>query len=166
MEKKTLIILVGNIGCGKSTMTKYYVDKGYVAIARDQLRYAIGGGKYIFDYEYEPIIWKTELYMFRKFVELGENIVIDEVGLNKLMRGRYIPYAKENGYWIRVIQFPKFTMKESVDRRLRNPHGQFDRKEWNGIWKKFNKCYERPNRDEGIDEIIKLRKKQLNGEES
>jgi predicted kinase len=163
MERRQLIILVGNIGSGKSTIANHYVDKGYVAIARDQLRYAIGDGKYIFDYEYEPIIWSTELFMFKRFLDLGVNVIVDEIGLTKFLRKRYIIPAKRRGYWIRVIEFPKLNMKESVDRRLNNPHGQPDRKKWNDVWKKFHKCYEKPTKDEGIDEIIKLRKKQLNG---
>ena len=62
---KNLIILVGNIGSGKSTYAKKYQKKGYIVIARDQLRYAIGGGEYIFNTKYEPLIWKTEYYLFK-----------------------------------------------------------------------------------------------------
>ena len=160
MSKK-LIIIIGNIGSGKSTYTERYQKKDYVIIARDSFRYGLGGGKYVFNYEYEPIVWKTELYMFRKFVEAGVNIVIDEVGLSKNMRKRYIPYAKKNGYKIIAIEMPRFSMDEAVSRRMTNPHGQSDIKLWEQVWTKFNSMYEVPSKDEGIDEIIKVKKEEV-----
>lgn len=153
---KKLIIMVGNIGSGKSTLTKKYQKEGYVIIARDQLRYAIGGGDYVFNLDYEPIIWNTELYMVDNFIDLEANILVDEVGITKAMRARYITPAKDKGYKITVIVMPILSKKESVNRRLQNPHGQYDRKLWNGIWEKFNKLYELPSKEEGIDEIIHL----------
>ena len=87
---KKLIILVGNIGSGKSTITKTYVDKGYIVIARDALRYNIGAGKYIFDPELEPAIWNSELDMLKHFMRTKANIIVDEVSLNAIMRSRYI----------------------------------------------------------------------------
>lgn len=53
---KKLIILIGNIGCGKSTLAKKLVKKGYCIISRDSFRYMIGAGNYIFDLKYEPAV--------------------------------------------------------------------------------------------------------------
>jgi len=161
MDSRHLIILVGNIGTGKTTLVKKYQKKGYVVIARDQLRYTIGNGEYIFNHNYEPIIWDSELYMFERFIELGVDVIIDEVGLNKKMRNRYISKAKYYNYFITVIVFPKLTMKESVDRRLNNPHGQPDRNLWERVWKNFDEIYEEPTKDEGIDEIIRLKREDV-----
>lgn len=154
---KKLILLIGNIGTGKSTVAKKYQEKGYVIIARDQLRYGIGLGNYIFNYDYEPVIWRTELYMSREFAELGIDILVDEVGLSKAMRKRYLRYAKELDYQVTALVMPRLSMKESVRRRLLDPHGQPDRKLWEGVWKKFDKIYEEPSKKEGIDEIIYLK---------
>lgn len=161
MKKKHLIILIGNIGSGKSTYCKKYQEQGYIVIARDQLRYGIGNGKYVFNYKYEPVIWSTELYMFRKFIELEENIVVDEVGMSKNMRQRYIPYAKENGYTITALELPRLSMGESVTRRMINPHGQPNVELWKQVWTKFEAIYEPPTKEEGFDKIIKLEKKDV-----
>jgi len=154
---KELVILVGNIGSGKSTICKDYQKKGYVVIARDQLRYAIGGGTYVFNLKYEPIVWKTELDMLESFMELDINIIVDEVGVSKAMRLRYIKPAKELGYKVRCLLLPSLTMKKAVDRRMVNPHGQYNRKLWEEVWIKFNRIYEEPSFKEGFDDIIKIR---------
>ncbi len=155
-KKKEVIILVGNIGTGKSTLAKKYVEKGYVAIARDQLRYAIGDGTYIFNYDYESIIWKTELYLYKKFVDLGINIIVDEVGLTKQMRKRYISYADKEGYKILVIILKNLGKNECVNRRMKNPHGQFNKKLWEDIYDSFDGIYEEPELNEGIYHIFRF----------
>lgn len=151
--KKELIILVGNIGTGKSTYAKRYQKKGYIIIARDQLRYAIGGGQYIFNREYEPVIWKTELYMFKKFVDLDKNIVVDEVGINPIIRKRYIKYAKKRGYKIIAVVMPYLTREKAVARRMKDPHGQPSKKLWRMVWEKFEMGYEPPSKEEGFNQI-------------
>lgn len=154
---KELIILVGNIGSGKSTLAKRYVKKGYIVVSRDSFRYGIGGGKYIFNLKYEPIIWKIEKYTFQKFIDLGINVLVDEVGINEKLRHRYIPYAKSAGYKIVAIELPRLTMKESVDRRMIDPHGQYNRKLWEQVWSKFDMMYESPSKKEGIDKIKRIK---------
>lgn len=157
-KSKNLIILIGNIGSGKSTYTKKYQKKGYVVIARDQLRYAIGGGQYVYKRKYESIIWEADFYMFANFLDMGVDIVLDEININKKMRMQYIVYAKEKGYKITAIEMPKFSKTESVARRMTNPHGQPNKKLWNSVWSKFDKMYEKPTKQEGIHKIIKVKK--------
>ena len=157
MAKKELIILVGNIGCGKSTIARNYIDKGYIAIARDYIRYAIGEGKYIFNADYESIIWKTEQYMLRNFINLNVNIVVDEVGVSKQMRKNYIKLGKENNYNIIAVVLPRLSMEKAVNRRMNDPHGCFDKEVWQGVWRKFDNKYQEPTYEEGFGVIIKLK---------
>ena len=71
------------------------------------------------------------------------------------MRKRYILYAKKYNYKIIAIEFSRLSMKESVNRRMKNPHQQDDRELWESVWKKFDKIYESPRKDEEIDIIIR-----------
>ncbi|MBN1467701.1 MAG: AAA family ATPase [Fusobacteriaceae bacterium] len=155
---KKLIILIGNIGSGKTTFIKSQrlVKKGYVVIARDRLRYAIGGGDYIFNVDYEPIIWQTALELFEKFLKLGVKIVVDEVGITKLIRKRYIFLAKKYKYKTIGIEMPRFSKRKSVNHRMKNPHGQFDRRLWERVWDKFNKVYEKPTKSESFSQLFRL----------
>jgi len=157
-HNKKLVVLVGNIGSGKSTLARTYTAKGCVIVARDALRYNIGGGEYIFDLKLEQAIWSTEFDMVENFMKTYVNIIIDEVGLTRAMRERYINLAHKYKYGTTALVLPEISMKESVDRRMKSPHGQPNRKLWEGIYKKFDSQYESPVSDEGFDSIIKLKR--------
>ena len=157
-HNKKLIVLVGNIGSGKTTLARKYAKKGYIIIARDALRYAIGGGDYIFDLKLEPAIWSSEKNIVENFMNTDVNIVIDEIGITKTMREPYISLAYKYSYSITALVLPQASMKESVDRRLKDPHGQPDRELWEGIYKKFESQCELPMYSEGFNRIIKLKR--------
>ena len=154
--KHEIITLVGNIGTGKSTLAREYAKDGYVIISRDGLRYMIGGGEYIFDFDLEPIIWSSEIAIIREFMKRDIFIVIDGVGISKIMRKEYLKLAKEYYYKTVAIVMPKISRKEAVDRRMQSPHGQPDRKLWESVYDKFDKFLEIPTKEEGYDEVIKL----------
>jgi predicted kinase len=155
---KELVILVANIGEGKTTLAKQYQKKGYIVISKDGLRYSIGSGNYVYKYEYEPIIWEIEEHMIEAFMELGVNIVVDSICVSKRIRSRYITLAKYNNYRVKCHILPKLSMKEAVDRRMKDPHQQNDRNVWKRVWRRFNKVYEEPKKSEGINKIIKEKK--------
>ena len=156
-KRPEVVILTGNIGTGKSTLTKKYAKKGYIVIARDLLRYAIGNGKYIFNPKYEPALWRTEYQMLIAFLDTGANIIIDEVGISKSMRFRYLAIIYPE-YKITCIEMPRLSKKVAVNRRMKNPHQQADRKLWESIWDKFDKLYEKPTKEECFDKIIRRKK--------
>jgi len=160
-KKPEIVILVGNIGSGKSTLIKKIILKGFshINISRDDLRYMIGAGKYRFDAKLESAIWKSELNIIVNFMKLQENIIIDGVGVYKKLRERYIKLAKEYNYSVTVIEMPRLSKKICVDRRMKNSHQQGSKKLWESIWDKFNDLYEEPTKKEGINKIIKVKEK-------
>jgi len=153
---KELIILIGNIGSGKSTTVKELVKNGYIAISRDSFRYMIGGGKYLFNPKFESLIYSMNLYSIRKCLQAGLDVIVDETNVSKDMRKRYIELGKEYDYDVTALVMPRLTMKEAVDRRMNEPHGQPDRKTWEGIWKGFEDKYCAPTIEEGFHDIINL----------
>ncbi len=101
--KPKLIIMAGNIGTGKSTLTKKYVEQGYVVASKDMLRYTIGNGKY------EDIIWGTDLSMVYNFMKLKVNIVVDGCAITKDIRESYIRYGQLFNYEIIAVELPKLS---------------------------------------------------------
>jgi len=157
MNKPILLIMVGNIGSGKSTLAKEYVKKGYIIISRDALRYMIGGGSYKFDIKLEPFIKESAVSILTTFLKSGVNLIYDETNVSKSLRKQTIKLAKNYGYKVIAVTLPKLSKQQSVDRRMTNPHGQFDRNIWNTVWENFNNLYEIPEKSEGIDKILRIK---------
>lgn len=153
---KEIQILVGNIGAGKSTFCKQKVKEGYVILSKDDIRYSIGAGDYIFNLEYEPIIHSIAMSMAINFMAIGVNVIIDETNMDKASRYHYLHFATTYGYKKTAIVFKKLSMKESVRRRLQSNHGKTAKAVWEEVWKRKNSAYERPNKKEGFDKILKL----------
>lgn len=153
-----LYVMVGNIGSGKTTLVKKILAKSpeIVVIARDALRYMIGGGKYIFNPELESAIFSSATDIIKRFMDLGVDILVDEVNVSQEYRKDYLDLAKQYGYESVAVVMPELDKKVSVDRRMQDPHGQDDRILWEGVWDKFDAIYEKPTEKEGFDKISEV----------
>jgi len=151
---KKLTILVGNIGSGKSTKARELVKQGYRVVSRDAVRYMMGAGSYVFDTTLEPTIKRSIHALLEEFLKDDVDIVYDEVNVSKEMREPIIRLAKKYNYEITAIVIPSNDRELCINRRLNDPHGEFDRGDWEYVWETFNDMYERPTLDEGIN-IIK-----------
>jgi predicted kinase len=157
MKKNKIILFVGNIGSGKTTCIRQLMQKHFkqfVVVSRDDLRYMIGGGRYKFDVKLESAIYSSELKIISNFMRLKQNIIVDEVGINRKMRKRYIRLAKKYNYDVIVMQMPLLDKEVCVMRRMIAPHDCPDKKIWETVWEKFNKQYQAPSLKEGIKKII------------
>ena len=152
---KTLILLVGNIGSGKSTEAEKWANIGYRVISRDAVRYMMGAGTYVFDTSLEPTIKRSTQALLEEFLKDEVNIVYDEVNVSKKLREPTIKLAKKHGYEVMVVVMPKIDKDMSVNRRLNNNHGDTTRSEWEYVWNMFNEMYEEPTMDEGVNIIAK-----------
>ena len=156
MIEKHLILLIGNIASGKSTLSKEYAEKGYVVVSRDAIRYMVGAGEYVFNPDLEPVIKTGTQALLEKFLEDELCIVYDEVNVCESLRQPTIELAKKYGYTITAVVLPRISKKKSVNRRVKDPHGTDDRDVWNTVWTNFNLMFQFPTLAEGIDEIIEL----------
>lgn len=148
-----IVILVGNIGSGKTTLCKKLVKEEYLIISRDAFRYMIGNGEYIFDLKTEKSIKQLAVAATEIFMKNHLNIVIDETNMSKESREEYIKLANKYNYYKIAYIMPTYSMTKSVNRRLKNPHGNFGRKVWQEVWKRFHNNYCRPELAEGFNLI-------------
>jgi len=152
---KTVVVMVGNIGSGKSTYTKKLQKQGYIVVSRDALRYSIGAGEYVFNLDFEPTIRNISLYMYEKFLQLGESIVFDETNMSIESRENILTLAKKYGYQTIAYVTPKIDKETSIKRRLKDNHGNNSKKVWEEVWERFNIAYEEPSWEEGFGAVIK-----------
>ena len=155
-KKPEIVIMVGNIGSGKSTLVGKYVEKGYLCVSRDALRYMVGAGKYIYNpIKIEESIFACEGKILRCLMLRRFNIVVDEVGVSKKFRYGYLQLARQYGYNAVAHVMRRLPKEICVERRMNNNHGDTSKEVWNRVWEKFNASYEEPSKTEGFTKIKK-----------
>lgn len=156
-EKRQLIILIGNIGSGKSTLCQKYSEKGFQIVCRDTLRSMLGGlNGYVFSPETEKAIDSACVKLIDRILSARKsNLVIDETNMTKKTRQRYIRLAKFYGYEAVAHETFSFTRAECVANRTKDALRGYTPELWGEVWDKFNKSYEVPTFDEGFDMLIK-----------
>ena len=152
-----LILLVGNIGSGKSTYAKRLVkEKNCFSVSRDAIRYMLNAGDYIFDREKESIVHNLTVRCLASLLAEGVDIVLDETNMNRKIRKHYIEFASEYDYECEAHVMPIISKEESVRRRMGDNHGTYSKEKWEEIWEMFDSRYVEPTEDEGLERIIKL----------
>jgi len=151
-RKPEIIIMVGNIGAGKSTLVKQFVELGYRVVSKDAIRYMLGGGEYIFDVALERQVDTIAKSALIELTYAGYNVIVDETNTTSLERKDYLHYIRGD-YEKTALVFPKISKEESVKRRLQSNHGNTSKEVWEQVWEDKNSSYQVPTKKEGFDTI-------------
>lgn len=150
---KTLYILIGTIGSGKSFWSKNYVEKNSntVIVCRDNLREMIYG-KYLFLPEKESFIKEITINCVKTALENNFDVIIDETNLTREKREKFIDFVKEKTnikFNYRYIYF--YPLENAVDKRMESNSRGYTREKWQEVFDQMNKIIELP----GVEEINK-----------
>lgn len=134
---KTLILLVGPAGSGKTTLAKKYEAKGFLRINQDEQG-------------------KDHLRLFSEALSAEKNIVVDRMNFNKVQRDRYLVPAKAKGYsiLIKVLHESEETCFDRCEDRKDHPTIKNTQDAVQAIKMFFSK-YERVTDDEA-DVVIRI----------
>lgn len=141
-KKQEMIIMVGRQGSGKTEFSKELSKKlkDYVHINQDICK------------------TKAKCYkMTEDSLKQGKNVIIDSTNPDKKTRAEYIKIGKKYNTHIRVfiMDIPELLAKHLNNYRVQVSKGEVDRIP-EVAYRIFNKKYEEPSKDEGIDEIEKV----------
>lgn len=173
-EYVDLTILVGNIGCGKSSYAQGKVklakkmNAKVVVVNMDSIQQMIGGGLYDqYDREKKDIYWATEEKIINESLQRGFSVIVDRTNMDKKRRKRFIDMGKK--YWwvkIRCLDWGEGSSGD-LKRRIADPRG-IDPNRWSNIWKNMRVSYDQPTKEEGFHFITKPKEnivKFIKGEE-
>ena len=147
-----LILLVGNVGCGKSFLAKRLTKRGAIAINNDALLQTFHGGEYTYDSNLKEFYHECEREIFSNALMTGRSIVVDRTNMDKKSRQRFIePSQKYPDLEVVVFDFGPGT-DISLQRRLNSPKEQ-TAKTWTSVHKMLKSKYEKPSFDEDIHRI-------------
>lgn len=152
---RELVLVCGIPGCGKTTVAKELVDKGYVRLCRDEVK----GGKGSMD-DLLPLLTNA--------LQEGKSVVMDNTFMTTAIRKPFIGLAMSAGVPVRCIELTT-TLEEAqfnaVQRMIRiagkllEPNEIKTHKSPNifppAIQFSFRKNYEPPNELEGFSSIEK-----------
>ena len=130
--EKTLVIMIGIQGSGKSTFYHKFLKDDFVRVNLDTLRTR-----------------HREKLLIEECVEKGKSFAVDNTNPTRLDRERYIPLAKAAGYRI-VGYFMQSKIRECIKR---NNKRQGKEKVPEGAIVSTSNKLEMPSYDEGFDEL-------------
>lgn len=142
-------MLVGNIAGGKTTFRKKYCQDMYL-VSRDEWRYKLSQGAYIFDMNLEPYITKCIEAEFLAAIAAGLDIVIDETNMTKRDRSWYIDLIPDDCTMSCTVM-PDRGEDSHVKARLKDNHGNNTEETWRSIYRKKQEQYQEPTIQEGFD---------------
>lgn len=150
------IMLVGIPACGKSTLSKEYLENGYKILSSDQIRIELAGNEDVFKLEKQELneingkvfeyIRKTAYETLKK----GTSVVIDATNLGRKKRKNFVSYVRRIKCNKKCILF--ITPKDICIERNRKREGVA--KVPDDAMKKMLCNFECPNYWEGWDEIV------------
>jgi len=155
MNKPKVILLVGHPLCGKSSYIKQNLKKTKV-VSRDEIVLDIYGGN---DYNLafsevdQKEVDRELVKRLQEFSLLNEDVIIDMTNMTKKRRRKTLQYFT-NHRKIAIV-FPNLNEDEIVRRNQFRLITEKKSIPFNVI-KNMILTYEKPNYDEGFDEIISL----------
>ena len=143
-----LIILTGNIGCGKSTKALEFAKQGYVIVNDDAISTMIGGGDYnLYDKSKKHLYKCIELYCIELGLDTNRNVVADIPNMKSSSRARFIEIGKKYNAEIISYDWGRGTLKDLFRRQEESrgyPH-------WSEAFFRKEQEYEEPTLEEGFN---------------
>lgn len=147
--------MVGNIGTGKSTISRKLMNLyGSTIVNMDSLQASLSCGEYgRYDNDKKSIYGAVEEVAIEQSLASGISVCIDRTNMDTKRRQRYISIAKNYTDEIRCYDFGAGAPK-SLRRRV-NDSRTVDLMTWQSVHDFMEKSYQQPALSEGFLEIIK-----------
>ncbi len=147
-----LIIMVGNIGCGKSFLASKLAKKGSVVVNMDTIQQSLAGGEYgLYDFHKKKVYHAVELTAIETALDQGFDVVVDRTNIGKKIREKYIALGKK--YTDKIICYDYGPGEHfELERRLDSARG-VPNYQWLEVFETMRKRYEEPTSAEGFSNI-------------
>jgi len=157
---------IGNVGEGKSTWArdKAYKDFTTLIISRDSLREMVFG-QYGFKNEVEPLVRDMSFCNAAIALRQDYDVILDETFLSRDKRieamTRINVLLTENNYLgnVRFVYIFFGSSKNGLEKRMKDPRN-VPPERWIEIWTMLDGIFEKPSYDEGVNEIVDMRKRE------
>lgn len=151
-----VVVLSGNIGCGKSTFAAALSRRGYVVANMDSIVAMMHGGEYG---RYDAALKEVYRFIERKTItqalEASKSVVIDRTCMSEAERRRYVNMAEDWGARAVCVYWPA-DGGQGLFRRVIAPRG-VSYKKWEAAYGAMEKRREPIRKEnEGISEVFRF----------
>lgn len=160
---KTIYIMCGLPGSGKSTWAKKQVKKeDGIILSKDLIREMVYGNyEFIKEKEYRVKAVLNAFITQLMFKDLGD-IIIDETNILRTKRKELLELINKLNF-IRFVDSTKYkivcvycsSQEGNLERRMAEPKGQ-SKEVWEEVISDMKKSFEPPVKEEGFDELIEI----------
>lgn len=150
-----MILMVGMIGSGKSTLTRRLADAGAVVVNDDAMVTAMHGGNYQgYSKALKPLYKAVESAAVHAAVAMGRDVVIDRCCLDRATRARYVGLARALDVPCLAVAFPVEEPRVHANRRATHDARGYSFDYWLGVARAHAARYEPPTAGEGFDRVL------------
>ena len=151
------IIMVGNVGSGKTTWIKNFIKEQkeeWLVVSKDVLRTMLGGGYYLYDESLEASIDYITKKIIKELLQINRKIIIDETNMDVITRADLIECVYE-AERIQAVVMPVISKEISMKRKsLIETNYGYSVNVWEDIWERKNSLYVEPSINEGFDCVL------------
>jgi predicted kinase len=161
-EMQKLYIMVGNVGSGKSTWIKEFVQRpsefveNWRVVSKDAFRWMLGGGIYLFDSRIEALIHSWAITVVEELLTTGSNVIYDETNMDKETREPFIDLVEIDpvGIDVYAVVAPRISKGEALKRKAKPSVSYgYSQEEWAEVWERKEGKYEPPVLEEGLSGV-------------
>ncbi len=152
---KTLVLPIGNVGTGKTTLGQRLVDDfGFMVLSRDNLRRMIYGDRYRFGYD-EDLVKLIEETALSIALLQEKNVYVDETHVQRENRIKKIKEAHEEGYRVFGCRLEPISKEQAVKRKNNDRNKEDSESDWGDVFERLSIALEEPVEDlEGFDRLF------------
>jgi tRNA uridine 5-carbamoylmethylation protein Kti12 len=155
-----LILMCGNIGCGKSILSKKIAteNKDILIVDHDKIIEMLHSDYTKFDMRYYQIYKDIEKSAIESCLRNNMSVIVDKLNHTKIKRKRYIEIANSINPFINieVYNFSILSPDLSAKNRFLSDNKGHSLSKWLDVANKIYEEYEEPESSEGIDEIYNV----------
>ena len=158
-----LIVLVGMIASGKSTLARKLAAEGAVIVNDDAIVTAVHGGDYsLYENRLKPLYKSVENHVAATGVALGRCVVIDRgVNVRRDSRARWVALARSFDIPSVAVCFPNEGPHVHAERRHTHDSRGASFDSWLEVAKQHDADFSVPSLDEGFNRVVLVNHSEL-----
>lgn len=153
LQEQSLVVLVGNIGCGKTTVAEFLVLEGFVSVSRDSIEKSLNGGcqGILHGAKFCELVDYLYLHTINIAVDKKFSVVADFINITIKKRRDIINIAHMHDIPVIAIDFGKGD-DISLERRQKSKY--LNAQGFAFMHLDFQNQYQQPTKAEGFRTII------------